>query len=233
MPPATASCGFAPFNFAGHEWRIGDSRAVHWPAQNALLVADLHLEKASWFARRGQMLPPYDSRETLERLGAALAETGARRILCLGDNFHDDEGPRRMEPEAQRLLADLARRADLVWITGNHDAGLEGVAGEVVAELEIDGIALRHEAGNEIDKPEISGHYHPKLRLNIKGRTITRPCALRSESRLILPAFGTLTGGMDAASPALIHAMQPATAIDAITIAAGKSVQIPVWRPSV
>ena len=224
---------FAPFSFAGHEWRIGDSRAVHWPAQDALLVADLHLEKASWFAQTGQMLPPYDSRETLERLGAALVETGARRILCLGDNFHDDAGPQRMEPEAVRLLANLARRADLVWITGNHDAGLAGIAGDVVQELEIDGIALRHETTPDTTYPEISGHYHPKLRLNIKGRTIARPCALRSESRLILPAFGTLTGGMDAASPTLIRAMQPAKTIDAITIAAGKSVQIPVWRAPV
>ncbi len=229
MPSAKASCGFAPFHFAGQEWRIGDSRAIHWPAQDALLVADLHLEKASWFAQSGQMLPPYDSRETLERLGAALTETGARKILCLGDNFHDDAGPERMEPEAARLLAGLAARAELVWITGNHDAGLAGIAGEVVEELEIGGIALRHQALPATDKPEISGHYHPKLRLRLRGRGIARPCALRSASRLILPAFGALTGGMDATDPALIAAMQPADTIEAITFAGGKAVQIPVW----
>jgi len=221
-----AAMQFAPFAFADQEWLISDSRAVFWPAQQALLVADLHLEKASWYAQGGQMLPPYDSRETLERLGAAAAQTGARRVLCLGDNFHDDDGPSRMEPEAARLLGDLTRRLDVVWIVGNHDAGL---AGEVVEELMLDGIALRHEALAGETGPEISGHYHPKLRLRVRGRTIRRPCALRSENRLILPAFGALTGGMDADDPALIAAIQPAKRAEAILCAAQKAVTMPVW----
>lgn len=222
---------FAPFAFAGHEWRIAASRALYWPAEQAVLVADLHLEKASWYAQSGQMLPPYDSRETLERLSAAVEATGARRVLCLGDNFHDDAGPGRMEPCAVGLLAALARRVDLVWITGNHDAGLAGIPGTVVDAMHLRGIALRHEAMTNATEPEISGHYHPKLRVALRGRPITRPCALRSENRLILPAFGTLTGGLDATDSALIAAMQPARAIDAVLYAGGKAVQIPVWRP--
>ena len=225
-----AQSDFAPFAFAGHEWRIAASRALFWPAENAVLVADLHLEKASWYAQSGQMLPPYDSRETLERLSAAVSATGARRVLCLGDNFHDDAGPARMEPMAADLLGALARRVDLVWITGNHDAALSGIPGTVVDELHLHGIALRHEALSTAQSPELSGHYHPKLRLAIRGRRIARPCALRSENRLILPAFGTLTGGLDAADSALIAAMQPARAIDAVLHAGGKAVQIPVWR---
>jgi len=224
-----AQTHFAPFEFAGHEWRIAQSRAVYWPAEQALLVADLHLEKASWFAQSGQMLPPYDSRETLERLTAAVAATGARRILCLGDNFHDDAGPERMEPEAVALLAELARAVDLVWITGNHDAGLAGIPGTVVDELHIAEIALRHQALPQTQSAEISGHYHPKLRLRLRGRGISRPCALRSENRLILPAFGALTGGLDASDPALIAAMQPTQRIDAVLCAGAKAVQIPVW----
>ena len=221
---------FAPFTFADQEWLISDSRAVYWPAQDALLVADLHLEKASWYAQGGQMLPPYDSRETLERLGAAVAATGARRIFCLGDNFHDDDGPSRMEPKAADLLGDLTRRLEVVWIVGNHDAGLAGeMTGDVVEELVLDGIALRHEAMPRETGPEISGHYHPKLRLRMRGRGIRRPCALRSENRLILPAFGTLTGGMDADDPALIAAMQPAKCVEAILCAAAKAVTLPVW----
>ncbi|WP_443192952.1 ligase-associated DNA damage response endonuclease PdeM [Novosphingobium sp. KACC 22771] len=221
---------FAPFSFAGHEWLISNSRAVYWPAQQALLVADLHLEKASWYAQSGQMLPPYDSRETLERLGAAAAMTGARRVLCLGDNFHDDDGPARMEPEAARMLGDLARRLDVVWIVGNHDAGLaHRIAGDVVEELMLDGITLRHEAETGETGPEISGHYHPKLRVRMRGRMISRPCALRSENRLILPAFGALTGGMDAADPALIAALQPAKRAEAILCAAAKTAILPVW----
>lgn len=225
-----ATMQFAPFSFAGHEWLISNSRAVYWPAQQALLVADLHLEKASWFAQSGQMLPPYDSRETLERLGAAAAMTGARRMLCLGDNFHDDDGPARMEPEAARLLGDLTRRLEVVWIVGNHDAGMtRAMAGDVVEDLMLDGIALRHEAEPGETGPEISGHYHPKLRLRVRGRMISRPCALRSENRLILPAFGALTGGMDAADPALIAAMQPTKRVEAILCAAAKAAILPVW----
>lgn len=231
--PAFAPAQFAPFAFAGHEWRIAASRALFWPAEQAVVVADLHLEKASWYAQRGQMLPPYDSRETLERLGAAVAATSARRVLCLGDNFHDDAGPGRMEAHARDLLADLARRVDLVWITGNHDAGLAGLPGTVVEAMHLHGIALRHEASPDATTPEISGHYHPKLRMALRGRAITRPCALRSESRMILPAFGTLTGGLDAGDSALIQAMKPARAIDAVVHAGGKAVQIPVWRPKV
>ena len=221
---------FAPFEFAAQEWLISDSRAVFWPAQGALLVADLHLEKASWYAQGGQMLPPYDSRETLERLGAAATRMGARRIFCLGDNFHDDDGPSRMAPEAARLLDDLARRFEIVWVLGNHDAGLgSAVPGNVVDEIAVNGIILRHEARAGETAPEISGHYHPKLRLRVRGRGISRPCALRSQNRLILPAFGTLTGGLDADDRALVAALQPAKRIEAVLYAARKAVIMPVW----
>jgi metallophosphoesterase superfamily enzyme len=104
------------------------------------------------------------------------------------------------------------------------------VPGRVVPEAEIAGIILRHEAAPMSDRPEISGHYHPKLRLRLRGRAISRACALRSETRLILPAFGTFTGGMDATDPALIAAMQPARAIDAIVHTPQKAALIPVWR---
>jgi DNA ligase-associated metallophosphoesterase len=219
---------FHPFAFAGHEWRIAESRALFWPAEQAVVVADLHLEKASWFAQTGQMLPPYDSRETLERLLGAVEACGARRVLCLGDNFHDDHGPERMEPHALGLLNELARRVDLVWITGNHDTALTGVPGTVVEELLLHGIALRHEASPFTGGPELSGHYHPKLRIRLRGRMIARPCALRGESRMILPAFGALTGGMDAHDPVLTKALQPTAQVDAIVPTRDKAVQIRV-----
>ena len=112
---------FAPFPFAGHELALGAGRALYWPAEQALLVADLHLEKASWFAARGQMLPPYDSRDTLERLADAVRETGARRVITLGDNFHDDAGALRLDHHCTGMLEALTRALDWVWITGNHD----------------------------------------------------------------------------------------------------------------
>jgi len=219
-----------PFSFAGQEWHLTRAGALFWTRENALLVADLHLEKASFFAAGGQLLPPYDSRETLERVALALRETGARRVFCLGDSFHDAGGAQRLEPHAAGMLAALTRVADWVWITGNHDQTLDLPLGTVVEELTVGGIALRHEARRGETAPELSGHYHPKVRLTVRGRRIARPCAVRSETRMILPAFGALTGGMDAADPAIRNALQPAQQIDAVLAASGKLVSFPLWR---
>jgi DNA ligase-associated metallophosphoesterase len=219
-----------PFSFADHEMLLVQGRALYWPREGALLVADLHLEKASFFATHGQMLPPYDSRETLERLAAAVRETGAQRVFCLGDNFHDAEGAARLEPYAAGMLAALTRALDWVWIAGNHD-GPDGIAcGTAIEELEVGGLLLRHRAFAGELRPELSGHFHPRLTVSARGRRIARPCAVRSEQRLILPAFGALTGGMDAASPAILAAMQPATVIDALAASRGRLVEYPLWR---
>jgi uncharacterized protein len=220
-----------PFSFASQEWRLVQERALFWPREQALLVADLHLEKASFYARHGQLLPPYDSRETLERVALAIRETGARRVFALGDNFHDSKGPARIEPHAAGMLAALTRATEWVWITGNHDARLEAAAGGVLAgEIATGGVVLRHQAQTGETRPELSGHYHPRLMVHARGRRIARPCAVRSEARLILPAFGSLTGGMDAADPAIVRAMQPASAIDAVLGAGGRLVSYPLWR---
>jgi uncharacterized protein len=221
-----------PFSFAGEELALVQGRALFWARERALLVADLHLEKASFFARHGQMLPPYDSRETLERIALAIRETGARRVFTLGDNFHDGNGAARLEPHARGMLAALTRATDWVWITGNHDRGAEREApeGAEVAELEVSGLLLRHHAQRGETRPELSGHFHPKLRIAVRGRSIVRPCAVASERKLILPAFGALTGGMNAADPAIIAALQPARSADALLSAQGKLVRYPLWQ---
>jgi uncharacterized protein len=218
-----------PFSFAGEELALVGGRALCWPREAALLVADLHLEKASFFARHGQMLPPYDSREALERLAAAIRLTGTRRVFCLGDNFHDADGAARLEPHAAGMLDALTRATDWVWIAGNHDKG-QAPQGTVVEELEVGGLILRHEALPGEARAELSGHFHPKLRVTTRGRLISRPCAVRSERKLILPAFGTLTGGMDAADPAIRAALQPARSADALLGVQGRLVRFPLWQ---
>ena len=227
---------FAPFPFAGHELALGQGRALYWPVERALLVADLHLEKASWLAQRGQMLPPYDSRDTLERLADAVRITDARRVITLGDNFHDDAGALRLDAHCTGMLEALTRALDWVWITGNHDEELpRGFGGTIVPELEVGGITLRHEARAGETAPELSGHYHPKLRMTVRNRHIARPCAVlgRSNSgaeRMILPAFGTLTGGLDAGAPEILGALQPARQIEALMLAKGRIVRFPLWQ---
>lgn len=218
-----------PFSFAGDDWALLPGNALYWPRERALLVADLHLEKASFYARFGHMLPPYDSRETLERVAAAIRATGARRVFCLGDNFHDAAGPGRLEPHAAGMLDALTRATDWVWVAGNHDHG-QVPGGTALHEVDVAGVILRHEAVAGEARPELSGHFHPQLKVRARGRAIRRPCTVASERKLILPAFGALTGGMDAADPAIIRAMQPAQTVDALLGVGGKLIQYPLWR---
>jgi len=202
------------FAFGGQDLIIADGTALFWPARNALVVADLHLEKGSWFAERGQMLPPYDSIATLDRLARVVAATSATTLWALGDNFHDEAGPDRMAGPARERLAAMTNTLDWHWITGNHDAVLPvNMGGTVQDDAELDGIGLVHRsfAADLLGgtRPELSGHWHPKLRLSVRGRQISRPCFVMSETRLILPAFGAYTGGMAAGDPAILAVTGP------------------------
>lgn len=182
--------------------------ALYWPARRALLVADLHLEKASWFAAGGQMLPPYDSLATLADLAALAAATGAAEIWCLGDSFHDRDGCARLPAAAREILLGLTAKARWTWITGNHDPALaDPCGGALVLEAEVDGLLLRHQADAQETRPELSGHFHPKLRISHRGRLVSRRCFVATETKLILPAFGALTGGLDAHHPEIVRAV--------------------------
>src|ERR1700752_2379367 len=135
-----------PLSFAGHEFFATPEGALHWPAEAALLVADLHLKKASWFAEGGQFLPPYDSLATLQALEREVERTDVTRLYCLGDSFHDRFGCDRLPPYARELLASMTGRLDWVWIVGNHDIGfIDHCGGRIEEECEISGIILRHE----------------------------------------------------------------------------------------
>jgi DNA ligase-associated metallophosphoesterase len=195
-----------PLSFAGETFFVTSAGGLFWPSRQALLVADLHLEKASWFAGGGQFLPPYDSHATLSALAREVESTGARRLLCLGDSFHDRFGCDRLPADARALLLGLTGALDWTWILGNHDPGFaDHCGGRLMEEAEIGGIILRHEARRDDPRPEISGHYHPKLRLEIRGRRVSRRCFVASPSKLILPAFGSLTGGLDASHPEILR----------------------------
>jgi DNA ligase-associated metallophosphoesterase len=199
-----------PFSFAGHSLLALPQGALFWPARRALLVADLHFEKASWFAGTGQMLPPYDSLATLADLTALAAATGPAEIWCLGDSFHDSAGCERLPDRARAMLTELTASRRWIWIAGNHDRDLvDRCGGEVMAEAEVDGLVLRHEADPAEPRPELSGHFHPKLRLTVRGRRVARRCFVATETKLVLPAFGALTGGLDADHPEIVRAIGP------------------------
>ena len=197
-----------PFSFGGHDLCALPEGALWWPARRALLVADLHFEKASWFAARGQMLPPYDSLATLADLARLVAATGAAEMWCLGDSFHDSDGCDRLPLEAQARLRALTAAVRWTWITGNHDVALKDrCGGMVVEEAVVDGLVLRHEADRGDDRPELSGHFHPKLRIHVRGKQVARRCFVATCRKIVLPAFGALTGGLDVDHPALVKAV--------------------------
>jgi uncharacterized protein len=197
-----------PFSFAGETFEATPSGALFWRAREALLVADLHLEKASWFARLGQFLPPYDSHATLTAIAAEVGRSGARKLYCLGDSFHDAFGCDRLPTNARSMLTDLTSTLDWTWIVGNHDPGFaDHCGGHIEDEVELGGIILRHEAVPAESRPEISGHFHPKLRVHLRGRQVSRRCFVKSSRKIIMPAFGALTGGLDAHHPEIMRSV--------------------------
>ena len=219
------------FSFAGTGFAALAPGALYWPARRALVVADLHLEKASFFARAGQMLPPYDSLSTLSDLAGLIAASNARELWCLGDSFHDAKGCERLPDDARAVLRAMTARLRWTWISGNHDVGavrlVDQCGGAVMAEAQVDGLLLRHQAEPGEARPELSGHFHPKLRLSLKGRAVARRCFVASERKLILPAFGVLTGGLDASSPAIARAIGHARA-DALVPLADRLLRFPL-----
>ena len=195
------------FLFGGHSFEVAGDAALYWPAQKMLVVSDLHLEKASAYAAGGQMLPPYDSLATLEEVAALVDQIRPEVVLSLGDNFHDSDGESRLQGGASELLQQLVASVQWVWVTGNHDPDVEGRwGGEAVESLKCGNVIFRHEALREEAEPEISGHFHPKFRQAVRGRHVSRRCFVRSSRKLVMPAFGSLTGGLDVQDPALIAA---------------------------
>lgn len=195
------------FEFGGQLFELAGDAALYWPQQRTLLVSDLHLEKASAFASGGQMLPPYDSLSTLDEVAALASRYQPERIVSLGDNFHDDAGEVRLAAAAAERLKQLVSHTQWVWITGNHDRNLEARWGGIsVDELILSGIILRHEALRGEQSPEISGHFHPKYRQSLRGRMVSRRCFVKGPRKLIMPAFGAFTGGLDAQDVAIHRA---------------------------
>lgn len=197
------------FTLCGARLRALASGGLHWPEAGLLVVSDLHLGKAERIARRGgTLLPPYETRDTLERLQAAIEATAPTHVICLGDSFDDDAAATAL-PEPDRLwLARLMAGRDWTWVEGNHDPNPVGLGGSRRGALQIGPLWFRHIAQPAVTG-EVSGHYHPKVRLALRGQRLARPAFLIDAARVILPAFGTFTGGLWSDAPALAGLMQP------------------------
>lgn len=204
----------APLTLAGTSLQLDLAGAVVDPATRTLAVADLHLEKGSAFAAGGRLLPPYDTAATLAALHRLLRHYRPRTVVCLGDSFHDGGGPDRLAARDRTLLARLVGAHDWVWVAGNHDPALpDSLGGQHVAEWRAGGLVYRHDASDAgaagVPAGEISGHFHPKASVSTRGRRVTRRCFVSDGQRLILPAFGAYTGGLNALDPAIAGLLRP------------------------
>ena len=200
--------GFA-FTLAGETLHALPTGALWWPDRRLLAVSDMHLGKSERIARLGgAFLPPYETRDTLIRLQGEVEALGPALVLSLGDTFDDQAAEAGLDAADQATILRLQAGRQWVWITGNHDPGLVGLPGSQMGEFALAGLVFRHiaRAGAQ---GEISGHYHPKARLGSRGRSISRPCFLVDDARVILPAYGTYTGGLRSQSEPLDALMGP------------------------
>jgi len=178
--------------------------ALVWPEQSLVVVADLHLEKGSALARRGTLLPPYDTRSTLVRLETILRRWRPRRVISLGDGFHDARASARLASEDRQRLAALVAAHDWLWVAGNHDpTPPSDLGGRIEAAVEIGRVVMRHVPDGGPGRAEVAGHLHPAASVTVRGRRLRRRCFVADDRRLLLPAFGSYAGGLDVFDPAI------------------------------
>jgi len=193
--------------FGGEMFEPLLSGALFWRARNTLLVADLHLEKLSSFARRGQLLPPYDTGMTLKRLARDIETTGAEGLVALGDSFHRDEGTSTLLPQDRDLLGMLTERCDWTWLAGNHDPAPHALGGRCANAINLGAITLCHEPRAGM-RGHIAGHLHPAAHVAINGRSVRRPCFVHDGQLMILPAYGAATGSINILGRAFVGLLQ-------------------------
>ncbi|CAM2977169.1 ligase-associated DNA damage response endonuclease PdeM [Brevundimonas diminuta] len=224
LSPYRHPCGGLRLTVNGEPCVLRCSGALWLPTHKTLIASDLHLEKGSAFAARGQMLPPYDSPATLVRLEAEIEALDPRTVILLGDSFHDSKAVSRMDGAQLTRLEILAAGRDWIWLEGNHDldalAGalakpFKRLPGRVVETLALGGLFLIHEPQVDPAPGEVAGHLHPAARVAAYGRGVRRPCFVTDGRRLILPAFGAFTGGLDVRDPAItgLFPVPPLTAL--------------------
>jgi DNA ligase-associated metallophosphoesterase len=206
----------APLTLAGTPLLLDIAGAAVNPATRTLIVADLHLEKGSAFAASGRLLPPYDTAATLAALQRLCRHYRPQRVVCIGDSFHDADGPARLVPRDRALLDRLVGTHEWLWVAGNHDPALPAtIGGSRVAEMRDGGLVLRHDASEAqagaagTPAGEISGHFHPKASVATRGRRVTARCFASDGRRLILPAFGAYTGGLNVLDPTIAALLRP------------------------
>lgn len=187
-----------PLTVAGERVTLDPAGALWVASCRTLVVADLHLEKGSSYARRQVFLPPYDTEATLQALGLLIARRDPARVICLGDSFHDGGGSERLTRAAVALIHRMQTGREWIWISGNHDPRAPAnLGGDSAVDIKIGGLRFRHEPGAGTIDGEVAGHLHPSARIRQRGRSVRRPAFVTDGRRLIMPAFGAFAGGLN------------------------------------
>ena len=189
--------------FANNLFILIPDGSIYWPIKKTLILGDLHLEKSSFLAKLGNFLPPYDSFETLSKLERTLQLLDVKKVILLGDIFHDKLGLKRLSEKSFSNLKYICKKFQVIWIQGNHDGDLVPENVSIKKNYKFDNIMFNH-ISNEKSSYEISAHYHPKVSFNLRGRKISKPCFLVDEKKIIIPSYGSLTGGLDVKNKSFI-----------------------------
>ncbi len=189
-------------NFCNHELQICKEGVLFWLEKEIAIVSDLHLEKGSSYASSGQYVPPYDSEETLLKLLDILNNYKVRKVILLGDTFHDKDAFLRMMPKVRFLFEDFTKKYEVIFILGNHENKIKIEGIKFHQEYIVDNIHFLHEAIQE-NINQISGHFHPVASIKVSSKKITSKCLIHSNNHIILPSFGEFTGGLNINDPAL------------------------------
>lgn len=207
--PRTGDAG--AMRLCGEDVLLDVTGALWWPREHTLVVSDLHLEKgASLAARGGAMIPPYDTLATLTTLAEVLARYAPRRVVALGDSFHDENASARLPQFLREQVRSMTAARQWIWIAGNHDPRPPAdLGGEFADEVSLHALRFRHEPAAGSVHGEVAGHLHPAARVSVRGRSLRRKCAVCDGSRLILPALGAYTGGLNLTEPAFAGLFDP------------------------
>lgn len=182
----------------GEALLLDPAGAAWWPVERTLVLADIHFEKGSAYARGRQFLPPYDTRTALKRIAALMRAHSPARVIALGDSFHDRWGAGRLDDFEREQLAAMGRVAEWIWIEGNHDPEIPSwLGGRIASEVAVGGLVFRHEPSAVPVRGEVAGHLHPCATVTRRGHSIRRRCFVSDGTRLVLPAFGAYAGGLD------------------------------------
>ena len=186
--------------FNNNKFVLNPDGSMFWPQESCLIVGDLHLEKSTSYIDQGNFLPPYDTLDTLTKLSHTIKKKRIKKVIFLGDVFHDSNGYERLKlPE--KSLFDKILNENTIWISGNHDANFKPKHVNSFTLYKLNKLTFSHISCSK-NSMEISAHYHPKVTFKYLGTKISKPCFLIDKYKIILPAYGSYTGGLNISSNA-------------------------------